>query len=64
MNTSELRAKSSAELKEEMLTLRREQLNLRLQKGMGEEPRPHHFKKVQREIARVKTIMNEKERQS
>lgn len=60
MDTKNLRKKSSAELKSQLQDLLREQFNLRMQKGMGEAPRSHNFKRVRREIARVKTIMNEK----
>ncbi len=64
MKASELRKKSAAELQKEMLDLFREQFNLRMQKGMGEAPRSHLFGKVRRNIARIKTILNEKEREA
>lgn len=64
MNTSELREKPAEELQKHLLGLLKEQFNLRMQKGMGETPRPHLFRKVSRAIARVKTILNEKGRQS
>ena len=64
MKASELREKSVVDLNKELLELRREQFNLRMQQGMGETPRPHHFKQVRHDIARVKTILNEKERQN
>ena len=63
MSIKEWRDKSATELKKELLALGKEQFNLRMQKSMGETPRPHHFKKVRRNMARVKTILNEKERQ-
>jgi large subunit ribosomal protein L29 len=40
----------------------REQFNLRMQQGMGQAGRPDQFRKVRRNIARVKTIINEKQR--
>jgi large subunit ribosomal protein L29 len=61
MNTSELRAKKSDELQTELMALLQEQFNLRLQKGVGQSPQPHLFKKVRRLIARIKTILREKE---
>ena len=64
MSSKEWRDKSTAELKKELLAFCKEQFNLRMQKSMGEAPRSHQFKKVRRNIARVKTILNEKERQS
>ncbi|HUO81662.1 MAG TPA: 50S ribosomal protein L29 [Gammaproteobacteria bacterium] len=55
----ELRAKSEAELAEELLKLRREQFNLRMQQATGQLARPDQYGKVRRSIARVKTVMNE-----
>ncbi len=61
MNASELRNKSEAELRDELLALRREQFNLRMQQGINPDAvRGDQITKVRRNIARVKTIMNEK----
>lgn len=62
MNAQEYREKSVAELNEELLNLMQEQFNLRMQRGAGQEPKPHLFKQVRRNIARIKTLINEKER--
>lgn len=62
MKTNELRNKTEAELKKELLELLKEQFNLRMQKGMGEVPRPHLYKQVRRNIARIKTLLRERER--
>ncbi len=64
MNANELREKSSEELNKTLLVLLKEQFNLRMQKGLGEMPRPHLLKQVRRDIARIKTMMSEKERQA
>lgn len=64
MKAQALRDKSVDELKQQLADLLREQFNLRMQKGMGEMPRPHLFEQVRRDIARVKTMINEKEAQS
>ena len=61
MKTNELRSKSVDELKNELLALFKEQFNLRMQKSVGQAPQPHLFGKVRRQIARVKTILSEKE---
>ena len=61
MKASELRDKSVEELKQELLNLTREKFNLRMQKGTGQLARPHQLKAVRRNIARVKTILNEKQ---
>ncbi|OGT63869.1 MAG: 50S ribosomal protein L29 [Gammaproteobacteria bacterium RIFCSPLOWO2_02_FULL_47_50] len=59
MNTSELRKKNNEELNNLLLELRREQFNLRMQKGSGQLSKPSEVKRVRRDIARIKTIMNE-----
>ena len=59
MSAADLRNKSVEELKEELVALRREQFNLRMQKGTGQLSKPSEVKRVRRQIARLKTIMNE-----
>jgi large subunit ribosomal protein L29 len=60
MNASELRNKTVEELKSELLALLKEQFNLRIQRGVGQTPSTHLFRKVRKEIARIKTILCEK----
>lgn len=60
MKANELREKSVDELKNELLSLYKEQFNLRIQKGSGQSPKTNLFKKVKLGIARIKTILNEK----
>jgi large subunit ribosomal protein L29 len=60
MKANELRDKSVDELNKELLELTREKFNLRMQKGTGQLARPHQVKEARRNIARVKTILNEK----
>lgn len=60
MKASELRDKSAEELKDELLALRREQFNLRMQQGGGQLAQHHRMKGVRRDIARVKTVLQEK----
>jgi large subunit ribosomal protein L29 len=56
MKASELRNKSVAELQQELLSLRREQFALRLQRATGQAVKPDQFGKVRKSIARVKTV--------
>ena len=63
MNVRELRAKGDDELRKELVDLHREAFNLRMQKGMGQLSRPSQVKRVRRDIARLKTILTERERQ-
>ena len=60
MKASELREKTVEDLNSELMALLREQFNLRMQNGSGQLSRPHQMKDVRRNIARVKTILNEK----
>ncbi len=60
MKASDLREKSPAELEETLLELRKEQFNLRMQQGTGQLSRPSEVNRVRKEIARVKTVLNEK----
>jgi large subunit ribosomal protein L29 len=62
MKANELRQKSSAELAEELLQLRREQFNLRMQQATGQLARSDQYRRVRKDIARVKTVMNEQEK--
>ena len=60
MKAAELRAKSEQELRDELLALRREQFNLRMQQGVNPDAvRNDQITKVRRNIARVKTVINE-----
>lgn len=63
MKASELREKSVEELNNEIEALRREQFNLRMQFGTGQMATTHQFGRVRREIARIKTVLNELNRQ-
>ena len=60
MNASELRKMDQAQLKAELLDLLREQFNLRMQRASGQMSKGHLLRNVRRNIARVKTLMNEK----
>ncbi len=60
MKATELRSKSQVELDQELQELLKEQFTLRMQEGSGQLARPDQVKKVRKNIARVKTVMNEK----
>ena len=59
MEASELRNKSVDELRQELLELRREQFNLRMHSATGEHTHNHEHRRVRKDIARVKTVLNE-----
>ena len=62
MKAKDLRSRGSAELREELLKLRREQFNLRMAQASGQAAKPDQFGKVRRNIARVKTVLGEQSR--
>lgn len=60
MKAQKFRDKSVNELMKELLALLKEQFNLRIQKGVGQSVKTNLFKQVKLNIARIKTILNEK----
>ena len=63
MKAAELRDKSEQELRQELLELRREQFNLRMQRGINPDAvRNNKIAEVRKDIARVKTVINENQR--
>lgn len=61
MGVAELRQKQIPELKTELSSLLRRQFKLRLLNSSGELKRNHQVKQLRREIARVMTLLTEKE---
>ena len=57
MKATELRAKSKDELLSELLELRKEQFNLRMQQATGQLARADQYRNVRRDIARIKTVL-------
>jgi large subunit ribosomal protein L29 len=57
MKASELKTKSKDELLDELVELRQEQFNLRMQQATGQMARGDQYRKVRRNIARVKTVL-------
>lgn len=56
-----LREKTADELKAQKIELLKEQFNLRMQKGTGQLKQNHMFKNIRRDIARINTILTEKQ---
>ena len=59
MKASDLRTKAPQDLNNELVSLRREQFALRLQRATGNAPKPDQFDKVRKNIARLKTVQRE-----
>jgi large subunit ribosomal protein L29 len=64
MKAKSLRQKSVTELQEEIVSLRKEQFNLRMQRGTGQLSRPHLMREVRKNVARAKTVLREKQGKS
>lgn len=60
MKAQELREKDVDALNAEMTELLSTQFKLRMQRASGQLGQPHQFKAVRRDIARIKTVINEK----
>ena len=64
MTAGELRGMSQEDLSKELINLRREQFNLRMQRATGQLARPNEYGRVKKDIARVKTVLGELEQTS
>ena len=60
MNTKEMKALDAEGRQKELAAMLREQFNLRMQKATGQIANTANLKKVRRNIARLRTIMNQK----
>ena len=58
MKAEELRGKTPDELNDQLMTLRREQFNLRFQKASGQLENTARVRLVRRDIARLKTVLH------
>ena len=55
MKMSDVRALTSDQIKDEILKLRKEQLNLRFQRASGQLEKTNRIRQIRRDIARLKT---------
>ena len=61
VKAEELRAKTADELKDQLVDLKKEQFNLRFQRATGQLENTARVRKVRRDIARIKTVIRERE---
>ncbi|MEM9102714.1 MAG: 50S ribosomal protein L29 [Pseudomonadota bacterium] len=61
MKASELREKNIEELKASLLEVRKEQFQLRMQRGSGQLGQSHLLRELRQNVARIKTVLREKE---
>ena len=59
MSLKDLREKNIDELRKELLSLRQNQLKLKMQKANAQLEQPHQIRQVRRDIARIKTLLHE-----
>ncbi|SLN38534.1 50S ribosomal protein L29 [Pseudoruegeria aquimaris] len=64
MNAQELRDKTPDQLRDELTALKKEAFNLRFQQATGQLENTARVKQVRRDVARVKTVLNEKAAQA
>ncbi len=60
MKAADLREKSVDELSDELIALRLEQFNLRVQQATGQLSQTHLVTLARKDIARVKTVLSQK----
>ena len=63
MSAKEFRGKTKEQLLEQLVDLRREQFNLRVQQATGQQARSDQVARVRRDIARLKTVLRERQLQ-
>ena len=61
MKISDVRAKTPDQLGEELLSLKKEQFNLRFQRATGQVEKTHRTKQIRKDIARIKTVLHSKQ---
>ncbi|MGH0000243.1 50S ribosomal protein L29 [Pseudovibrio ascidiaceicola] len=60
MKASDVRAKTSDELKANLEELKKEQFNLRFQRATGQLENTARVRQVRRDIARIQTVLRQK----
>ena len=60
MKAQELRDKTPEQLREQLVALKKEAFNLRFQQATGQMESTARMRAVRRDVARIKTVMNQK----
>ena len=60
MKIADIRAKTPDQLGEQLLTLKKEQFNLRFQRATGQMEKTHRSNQIRKDIARIKTVLHSK----
>ena len=64
MTADELKLKTPDQLRDQLVALKKEAFNLRFQKATGQLENTARMKIVRRDVARVKTVLNQKAAQA
>jgi large subunit ribosomal protein L29 len=60
MNIDDVRRMTPDQLNDQLLSLKKEQFNLRFQAATGQLEKTHRVEEVRRDIARIKTVLRAK----
>jgi large subunit ribosomal protein L29 len=64
MDAQELRTKTPDQLRDQLVALKKEAFNLRFRQATNQLENTARFREVRREVARIKTVLNEKAAQA
>ncbi len=64
MKIDEIRGMTPDQLAEQLVSLKKEQFNLRFQKATGQVEKTHRVDQVRKDIARIKTVLRGKQAQA
>ena len=64
MKIDEVRGMTPDQLAEQLVSLKKEQFNLRFQKATGQVEKTHRVDQVRKDIARIKTVLRTKQAQA
>ena len=64
MKIEDVRGLTPDQLSEQLVTLKKEQFNLRFQKATGQIEKTHRVDQVRKDIARIKTVLRGKQAQA
>lgn len=62
MKAADLRNKSVSELRAELEGLLEQQFKVRMSHGSGQLPQHHRLREVRRDVARIRTVINQKDK--
>ena len=64
MKIADIRVQTPDQLADQLVTLKKEQFNLRFQKATGQIEKTHRVGEVRKDIARIKTVLRGKQAQA